>query len=816
VATPAPSIFSQGVQAYVVQFPPRTISLARDAECSAVFAYHGVSDSGTLSSAYYGGVLMTRVARRVWSGGSELWFLDDLSACVGDDLLAYHQFAGNSGVVWAGVLKGVGQVKMAMSAMSGPDEVGPNPLATVTLALDPGSDVNGAREGLFLGGAYGNHRNEGSQTAALGAFQPHPSHRYHDAGYKVVVGASSLEFIAGGSEDVYSVGAVFYSDPPILDVLAEPIAAFASLSDTLTVDDGIRNIAMTPIEGVGDLPALIPSPTVLVPSAPPSIPAVGGMPNPLLEAGQGVSPTAIPAVGGMPKPSVSRGTLFRTINLIGGGISTPERLDDSLEVTMAVPFVGRTADGSAPGKPVWKDLEDYAMSGPTGPEGPAGPTGPQGDPGTPGATGAQGVPGQASLWLSGAGAPDNGLGEDGDFYLDTVSDEWYFKAAGVWSLQGDFTGAVGPQGPQGIPGDTGATGAQGDPGIQGVPGNDGAPGVDGDDGAPGAPGAPGADGVDGSTWYSGTGAPGAGLGVNGDFYLDDATGNVYAKAAGAWSVVDNLTGPQGTQGIQGVQGDPGSQGIQGVPGDTGAQGIQGVPGNDGNDGAPGAPGTDGTDGSTWHSGTGAPAGGLGVNGDFYLDDANGDVYVKAAGVWGLADNLTGPQGTQGIQGIQGVQGDPGADGADGATGPPGTTLHSGLSDVTTDQHHAKSHIHDGADGSGTIAHSALSGVTANQHHAQAHDLIDSVNHPVSAITPGHILTALTTSTYGFVPAAAVLGDHEHSITGDGGDNLEPRRVHIHMQWHLGGSEGETDASLDEDGLLTLPDDVMFIRFGLTG
>lgn len=46
--------------------------------------------------------------------------------------------------------------------------------------------------------------------------------------------------------------------------------------------------------------------------------------------------------------------------------------------------------------------------------------------------------------------------------------------------------------------------------------------------------------------------------------------------------------------------------------------------------------------------------------------------------------------------------------------------HDGLENVTADQHHAKSHAHNGSDGSGTVAHSAITGVTANQHHNEDH------------------------------------------------------------------------------------------------
>lgn len=65
-------------------------------------------------------------------------------------------------------------------------------------------------------------------------------------------------------------------------------------------------------------------------------------------------------------------------------------------------------------------------------------------------------------------------------------------------------------------------------------------------------------------------------------------------------------------------------------------------------GAEGAPGADGADGSIWHSGTGAPSGALGKVTDWYLNDANGDVYEKTgASTWTLRDNLTGPTGPSG-------------------------------------------------------------------------------------------------------------------------------------------------------------------------
>lgn len=68
-------------------------------------------------------------------------------------------------------------------------------------------------------------------------------------------------------------------------------------------------------------------------------------------------------------------------------------------------------------------------------------------------------------------------------------------------------------------------------------------------------------------------------------------------------------------------------------------------------------------GSQILTGAGAPATGLGSDGDLYLDTASGDVYKKVSGSWGTAiSNITGPQGEPGTDG---------APGADGDTGPAG-------------------------------------------------------------------------------------------------------------------------------------------------
>lgn len=83
----------------------------------------------------------------------------------------------------------------------------------------------------------------------------------------------------------------------------------------------------------------------------------------------------------------------------------------------------------------------------------------------------------------------------------------------------------------------------------------------------------------------------------------------------------------------------------------------------------GPAGADGADGTVWYYGAGAPSDAVGVNGDFYLNTTNGDVYTKAAGTWGSSiGNIKGPTGATGATGSQGPQGETGATGAKGDTG----------------------------------------------------------------------------------------------------------------------------------------------------
>jgi hypothetical protein len=67
----------------------------------------------------------------------------------------------------------------------------------------------------------------------------------------------------------------------------------------------------------------------------------------------------------------------------------------------------------------------------------------------------------------------------------------------------------------------------------------------------------------------------------------------------------------------------------------GPRGEQGEEGAAGSPGIDGGAGSDGADGNTHYVGNGAPAGGLGSDGDIYTDADNGDIYEKVTGSWSL-------------------------------------------------------------------------------------------------------------------------------------------------------------------------------------
>ena len=230
----------------------------------------------------------------------------------------------------------------------------------------------------------------------------------------------------------------------------------------------------------------------------------------------------------------------------------------------------------------------------------------------------------------------------------------------------------------------------------------------------------------GSQWYNGTGVPSNSLGVDNDYYLDNATSNVYFKASGTWSIVTNIKGGTGSTGATGNDGantrrwifelanqatGPSSTKFKtnsatlsaitsftinyfdaysidesnwmttaanlfnaGKPivlqitevassnviasynvsaiasaGSYYGFGISSLISGSGtlvigntysiSYVAGGSNGTNGTNGSTVLNGAGAPSAGAGSNGDYYINDTNGDFYEKSGGSWAIIVSL---------------------------------------------------------------------------------------------------------------------------------------------------------------------------------
>jgi hypothetical protein len=135
----------------------------------------------------------------------------------------------------------------------------------------------------------------------------------------------------------------------------------------------------------------------------------------------------------------------------------------------------------------------------------------------------------------------------------------------------------------GPPGDDGAPGRQGDPG------NDGKDGRDGKDGKPGKDGKDGKDGRDGSdanTILHGLKPPQATDGIQGDFYIDITSWNIFGPkhANGHWPMGVCMAGQKGDPGA------PGKDGKDGINGKDGKDGANGKEGQRGQEGPPGTPG----------------------------------------------------------------------------------------------------------------------------------------------------------------------------------------------------------------------------------
>lgn len=130
-----------------------------------------------------------------------------------------------------------------------------------------------------------------------------------------------------------------------------------------------------------------------------------------------------------------------------------------------------------------------------------------------------------------------------------------------------------------------------------------------------AAGAGGGTGAAGKTVLNGTGAPGSGVGTNGDFYIDNFTHSIYGpKAAGAWPAGVSIVGPAGATGATGAAGATGATGAAGAAGATGATGAAGSAGATGATGPTGPTGPTGATGAAGTNGTNGTNGSAGAAG----------------------------------------------------------------------------------------------------------------------------------------------------------------------------------------------------------
>jgi hypothetical protein len=188
---------------------------------------------------------------------------------------------------------------------------------------------------------------------------------------------------------------------------------------------------------------------------------------------------------------------------------------------------------------------------------------------------------QLNQWRYGAVAPAAALGNVGDYYLDTATGNVYYKSAGtIWNLTGNIKGPIGPVGLTGATGLTGPVGPQGLAGIAGPAGATGpigltgAQGATGPQGPVGATGPQGNPGTNGNTMLNGMTAPSAATGVNGDYYINSVTHELFGpKTNGVWPAGISLVGPVGPSGASGPTGATGPAGLAGTNGTNGTNGL---------------------------------------------------------------------------------------------------------------------------------------------------------------------------------------------------------------------------------------------------
>ena len=134
-----------------------------------------------------------------------------------------------------------------------------------------------------------------------------------------------------------------------------------------------------------------------------------------------------------------------------------------------------------------------------------------------------------------------------------------------------------------------------------------------------------------NTILSGEGVPAKSLGINGDFYIDSKSMNMYGpKKNNSWPIPISMRGPSGPVGPSGVDGKNGTSATSGA-GATGAVGPQGPAGPQGATGPAGPAGATGPAGASGSgSSTTGPAGPAGATGATGAQGPKGDTGTAAS------------------------------------------------------------------------------------------------------------------------------------------------------------------------------------------
>ena len=186
-----------------------------------------------------------------------------------------------------------------------------------------------------------------------------------------------------------------------------------------------------------------------------------------------------------------------------------------------------------------------------------------------------------------------------------------------------------------------------------------------------------------NTVLSGKGIPTTKIGINGDFYIDLNTFNIFGpKANNRWPTPVSLRGPAGADGKQGERGSSGSSssGNKGEQGDKGEKGEKGEKGDKGDKGEKGDTGATGLKGDKGDNGLVGATGVQGLKGDKGdKGDTGATGLIGLTGPTGLqgATGLTGAAGAKGDTGAKGDKGDTGLQGLQGLKGDTGTTGTAG-------------------------------------------------------------------------------------------------------------------------------------------